>query len=207
MLPHMTTTIIPAVLGVAALASVAAQAAPPDTDINAIAAYAIDGDTFELLRYAFVTDTFTSVGVVQTASGTTIKDCESLSYIGPSPAMGLYSVPTKSSFENRLIRIDPLTAEATVFGPPVVPSSRKVTGMVRYYNAGDGQWYLLAASSEDLTSDPDRSETRELIRPVQHDVNPRAQRVLRALDHQEAVSIGIVIERTDPRIFQKRVGK
>jgi hypothetical protein len=62
------------------------------------------------------------------------------------------------------VRIDPLTATATVFGATAVSANRKITGMVSYRSASDGRWYVLAASSEDQASDPDDSESRVLIR-------------------------------------------
>ncbi|MEE8146993.1 MAG: hypothetical protein V3T24_05270, partial [Longimicrobiales bacterium] len=91
--------------------------------------------------------------------------CESLAYIGPGPAKAAYTIPTRTAtFARQLVKIDMLTLEATVFAPIVCPVGRKITGMCSAYDSVTGEWYLLAASSEDITSDPDRVETRVLLR-------------------------------------------
>lgn len=143
---------------------VAAAAPPQETTIDDVVTYTIDSDTFELLRYAFETEEFAAVGVVATVSGEVIEDCESLAYVPDGPDKGVYSAPTKGPYARHIVKIDPLTAIATVFLATAVPANRKVTGMVSYWDGGDGQWYVLAASSEALASDPDRSESRVLIR-------------------------------------------
>jgi hypothetical protein len=137
-------------------------AAPQSSDV--LAAYAIDSDTFELVRYSFAGDSFLSIGPVRTASGVVVKDCESLGYVPPGAGFGMYSVPTAAPYKNQLIRIDPLTAEATVVGPVAVPVGRKITGMLSAYDSVAKVWYLLAASSEDKASGQDQIETRELVR-------------------------------------------
>ncbi len=137
--------------------------APPETDIDVVAAYAIDSDTFNLVRYAFSTDSFMVAGPPRTAGGVTITNCESLAYIGQGPAKAFYTVP-RSGFPQQLVKIDMLTLEATVFAPKLCPVGRKITGMISAYDSVAGEWYLLAASSEDITSDPNRMESRVLIR-------------------------------------------
>ena len=150
---------------VAGLTEFARGAGPPETDIDIVAGYAIDADTSELVRYAFNTNTLWVAGEVRTAGGTTMLDMESLTYIGQGPAKGMYTVPTKNApFANQLVKIDPFTTEATVFGPTLCSAIRKITGMTSVYDSGADEWYLLAASSEELASDPDRVETRELLR-------------------------------------------
>jgi hypothetical protein len=153
-----------------------AAAEPPETLIDIVATYSIDADTFELVRYSFDTDDFRVIGVVETESDETVVDCESLAFVPHGMSKGIYAVPTKDPFKGRLVKIDPLTATATPFLPVVVPSSgddwgggRKVTGMTPYYDDVDEQWYLLAASSEDRKSDPDRIESRVLIQ-----INPES---------------------------------
>jgi hypothetical protein len=155
-----------------------AAAEPPETMIDIVATYSIDADTFELVRYSFDTDDFRVIGVVQTESEETIVDCENLAFVPHGMTKGIYAVPTKNPFKGRLVKIDPLTATAAPFLPVVVPSgnddddgewedgggARKVTGMTPYFDDVDEQWYLLAASSEDRKSDPDRIESRVLIR-------------------------------------------
>ncbi len=169
--PHLTLS----TLTFCALTGVA-PAAPPPTEFDELAVYSIDSDTNELTRYSFATDDFTVVGVVQTAAGEAITDCESLGFVPGGDAKGIYSVPTKGTFKNNLVRIDPLTAEAIVYAPTVVSGGsggwsgdRKVTGLVPYYNSTNGKWYLLAASSEDQQSDKTRVETRELVQ-----INPES---------------------------------
>ncbi len=151
----ITTSMIMTVLAFAP----ALSAAPQTTDILAV--YAIDSDTNELVRYSFADNTFLVMGTVRTSSGTVVKDMECLGYV---PAMGMYSVPTKAPFKGQVVRIDPITAQATAFAPVVVPSGRKVTGMASIFDMGTGTWYLLAASSEDTTSSTTAVETRALIR-------------------------------------------
>ncbi|MHC4590888.1 MAG: hypothetical protein ACYTAQ_16595 [Planctomycetota bacterium] len=149
---------------------------PHETTINVVATYSIDSDTFKLVRYSFATNDFMEVGVVQTDSGVVMTDCESLAFVPAGPDIGIYSVPTKGDYQGQMVKIDPLTAIATVFTPTVVPlggddddddgwaGGRKVTGMTPYFDTADGKWYILAASSENRKSDKNRSETRVLIR-------------------------------------------
>ncbi len=137
-------------------------AAPQTSDVLAL--YAIDSTTYKLLRYAFADDTILTIGTVQTAGGTTVRDCESLGYVPPGPGFGMYSVPTTSPFERQLVRIDPRTATATVVGPELIPSGRKITGMLSTFDPVANEWYLVAASSEKKTSSKTAFETRELVR-------------------------------------------
>ncbi len=137
-------------------------AAPQSSDV--LAAYAIDSDTFELVRYSFADNSFLSMGAVRTASGVAIRDCESLGYVPPGNGFGMYSVPTAAPYKGQLVRIDPISAQATVVGPVVVPVGRKITAMLSAYDSGTKAWYLLAASSEDRASGRDQIETRELLR-------------------------------------------
>ncbi len=149
---------------VAALALTPALAAAPPQTTDVLAAYAIDSDTNALVRYAFVDDTFLTIGVVRTASGTVVEDMEGLTYVPAGPGKGMYAVPTKAPYVRKLVRIDPLTAEATVFAPFVVPAGRKITGMISNQDPVTGEWYILAASSEDKVSSKTAFETRELVR-------------------------------------------
>jgi hypothetical protein len=151
-------------LAISGLAGVGLAAGPEETEIREIATYSIDSDTFELVRYSFAQNEFTVVGTVETADGTTVTDCESLAFVPAGDGKGLYSVSTKGDLERHLVKIDPLTAVAEVFLPTVVESVRKITGMVVSYDTGAGDWYILAASSENRKSDKTRLETRELIR-------------------------------------------
>ncbi len=140
------------------------QAVPVETTIGEVVAYLVDADTFKLLRYNFALNQFTEVGVVRTRSGVIVVDCESLAYIPAGPSKGVYSAPTTGVFARKVVKINPLNAIAEPFNPMIVPNNRKVTGMVPCYDAGEDKWYILAASSEALASDPDRVESRILIR-------------------------------------------
>jgi hypothetical protein len=155
-----------AVLACALSGGPAALAGGPtgDTQVAEIVLYAIDSDTNELLRYSFSNDSIVSMGAVATASGELLVDMESLSYVPSGPHKGLYAAPTKGSFKRHLVHIDPLTGQATPFGPTVVPSGRKVTGMISDHDPGSGTWSLLAAEGDDVKSDPDRIEPRRLLR-------------------------------------------
>ena len=152
-------------LAMTGLPGVTQAADPPqETTIDEVVTYTIDSDTYELLRYSFDLDEFTPVGVVETSSGDVVEDCESLVYIPAGPSKGVYSAPTAGTHARHVVKIAPLTAVATVFNANAVPASRKITGMVPYYDAGKDEWLILAASSEDRASDPDRVESRVLIR-------------------------------------------
>jgi hypothetical protein len=116
-----------------------------------------------------------AIGVVETLLGEVVTDCESLVYVPQGEAKGVYSVPTKGALRGHVVKIDPLTAIATVFNPVVVPlggeddddgwsGGRKVTGMTPYFDTAGDKWYVMAASSEDRKSDKTRIETRVLIR-------------------------------------------
>jgi hypothetical protein len=141
---------------------------PLETTVAEIVLYAIDADTNELLRYSFSNDNIVSMGPVSTASGTKLEDMEGLSYVSDGQDKGLYTVPTKGSHEGHLVHIDPLSGLATPFGPNVVASDRKLTGMIAEHDPGSDTWSLLAAEGDNVKSDPNRIEPRRLIR-----INPR----------------------------------
>jgi hypothetical protein len=158
-------------IATAALAFTPALAFAGSQTTDVLCAYFIDADSEELTRYAFVDDTFTTVGVVKTASGTQLQDMESLAWVPAGPGKGMYAVPTKNPFENQVVRIDPITAVATPFATKIIPSDstdgpndRKITGMASYRDPVLNKWFVLAASSEDRTSSQTASESRELVR-------------------------------------------
>jgi hypothetical protein len=134
------------------------------TTLDEIVVYVIDADTYELLRYEFVTDSLMSFGVVMTRGGAKLKDLESLTFVPHGSAMGLYSIPTKNPFEGQLVRMDPLSGRAEVVGPRLVPSGTKVTGLISDYDGDADKWYLLGCTGDNVKSDPDRNEPRTLIR-------------------------------------------
>ncbi len=164
----MNAKLIPNTIVATTLAIAPALAAAPQP-VDVLAIYTIDADTEELRRYAFNDDSILTIGRVQTASGTRFEDLETLAYVPAGDGAGMYSVPTRNPSEGRLIRIDPLTATATVVNttPVVTPPTsggRKVTGMCSAYDSLAGEWYLIAASSVRATSSTTAIETRELVR-------------------------------------------
>lgn len=126
------------------LASPAKAQAPDPTDIDDIVMYAIESSSPGLLmRYFFRSDTFVEVGEVWTTTGQAVDDVEALSYIASGPYRGLYGIATKGLTEQHLTRINPLTAEATLYGPNL--GGQDVTGMISDYDEVSGQWTLLAS--------------------------------------------------------------
>jgi hypothetical protein len=91
-----------------------AYAAEPDTQLSEIVIYGIDGDTNQLLRYTFETDTFTIIGVVQTAGGDVVDNTEALTWVPSGPAKGMYCIPRDGDLSGKLLRINPLDATAEV---------------------------------------------------------------------------------------------
>jgi hypothetical protein len=91
-----------------------AYAEAPKTGIEEVVIYGIDGDTNELLRYTFDTDTFSVIGVVQTADGRKVDNTEALTWIPSGPAKGMYCVPRDGDLAGKLLRINPLDATAQV---------------------------------------------------------------------------------------------
>jgi hypothetical protein len=115
-----------------------------DTGIDDIVMYAVESSCpARLMRYFFLSDTFTPIGEVWTSEGLPVDDVEALSYVPQGPYKGLYGVATDGPTEQYLTRIDPLTAEATLYGPNLGGSN--VTGMIAHYDAALGKWYLLAS--------------------------------------------------------------
>jgi streptogramin lyase len=117
---------------------------PEETTIDDIVMYAIESSSpGRLMRYFFLSDTFTPIGEVWTTDGIPVDDVEALSYIGQGPYKGLYGVATDGATEQYLTRIDPLTAEATLYGSNI--GGDNITGMIADYDYDLGQWYLLAS--------------------------------------------------------------
>ncbi|MHC4970018.1 MAG: hypothetical protein ACYTF4_15595, partial [Planctomycetota bacterium] len=68
---------------------------PVDTGIDDIVMYAIESsDPARLMRYFFLSDTFTPIGEVWTTEGLPVYDVEALSYVPQGPYKGLYGVAT-----------------------------------------------------------------------------------------------------------------
>jgi hypothetical protein len=144
-----TTWKLATLLGVAILVSpesAVAQGVTIDTGIDEIVMYAIESSNpGRLMRYFFLSDTFTLVGEVWTADGIPVDDVEALSYVPSGPYKGLYGVATDGATEQHLTRINPLTAEAIKYGPNMGGS--KIIGMIPDYDIALGEWYLLATDA------------------------------------------------------------
>ncbi|MHC5009180.1 MAG: DUF6923 family protein [Planctomycetota bacterium] len=114
------------------------------TTIDDIVMYAIESsDPARLMRYFFLSDTFTPIGEVWTTEGEPVYDVEALSFVPQGPYKGLYGVATDGPTEQYLTRIDPLTAQAFKYGTNLGGSS--ITGMIGDYDHVTGEWYLLAS--------------------------------------------------------------
>jgi hypothetical protein len=114
------------------------------TTIDDIVMYAVASSrTARLMRYFFLSDTFTPIGEVWTTDGEPVYDVEALSYVPQGPYKGLYGVATDGPTEQYLTRIDPLTAVAFKYGSNLGGSH--ITGMIGDYDEGTGEWYLLGS--------------------------------------------------------------
>ncbi len=127
--------------------STADAAKPPKTptSIEDLVAYGIAHETNELFRYDFGSDTFATIGVVSDQNGKTVKEPTSLAYIPVGPDKGLYCAGGDAP-SGYLVKIDPLTADATVYDQKI--GWDKATGMVAVWSGN--KWLLLANSDKDL---------------------------------------------------------
>ncbi len=133
------------VLGATLLLSTDMAAGPQlATEIDHLILYGIDTDTFELLRYNFVTDQYVRIGIVVDQNNIVVEDVESLAFIPSGPNKGLYGVTNfYRDFPCKLIKINPLNADAFIYPMPVVDVAvaQKVIGLVTFEDAG-GVWQL-----------------------------------------------------------------
>ncbi len=131
-----------------------AYAAPPVTPIEEVVMYAIDADTYELLRYAFDTDEFIRIGVVVDESGSVVEDVEALTYIPNGPYKGFYGganyYETKPS---RIVKINAMDATAETL--PADVGYEKVEGLVAVQHPVTGEWRLLASTENTNNDDGD----------------------------------------------------
>jgi hypothetical protein len=116
------------------------------TPIEEVVIYGIDGQTDEMLRYTFDTDTYQVIGVVQTASGEIAYDTENLTWVPSGPAKGMYASPRGSGpLEGYLIKINPFdgSCEALLDTRPW----KDINGMVTLWK--DGKWQILCSDYND----------------------------------------------------------
>jgi hypothetical protein len=132
-----------------------ASAAEP-TKVEDLVMYGVPQESQELFRYDFGSDTFSAIGVVTDLYGRTVVDLKSLTYVPSGPDKGLYGASEESPFEGYLIKIDPLTADATVYDGQPMGWSNRVSGMTAIQDPLTGKWLLLATEKDkDLfTVDP-----------------------------------------------------
>ena len=117
-----------------------ASAADPTT-ITDLVMYGVPQESQELFRYEFGTDTYSTIGVVTDQFGRTVVDLKGLAYIPSGPDKGLYGASEESPFMDHLVKIDGLTADATLYSQDW--GAGKISGMVAYQSGGN--WYLLTA--------------------------------------------------------------
>jgi hypothetical protein len=116
------------------------------TPLEEVVIYGIDGQTDEMLRYTFDTDTYEVIGVVQTASGEIAYDTENLTWVPSGPAKGMYASPRGSGpLEGYLIRINPFDGSCE----PLLDTRpwKDINGMVTLRK--DGKWQILCSDYND----------------------------------------------------------
>lgn len=117
-----------------------------ETQIDEIVMYAVESSSpARLMRYFFRADSFIEIGEIWTTGGLPVEDVEALSYIGQGAYKGLYGVATDGPTEQYLTRIDPLTAQAYLYGPNL--GGQKIIGMIPDYDFDLGEWHLLATDA------------------------------------------------------------
>ena len=121
--------------------NISTASADEPTTIEDLVVYGVPQGSQELFRYDFGSDTFSTLGVVIDQYGRTVKDLKSLAYIPSGPDKGLYGASEEDPFLDYLIKIDPLTADATL---STLPGgwTNKLSGMVAIQSGG--VWLLLA---------------------------------------------------------------
>jgi len=133
-------------LGPQTLFTANTHAAPkPDTTVDELFMYGIDADTFELLRYELLTDTFASVGVVVDQNNNTVRDVEALAFVPAGPYRGFYGMTNYNDTQpTKMVKINALDATAWEYDLPV--GFWKVSGLVAFQDPGDGEWSLIGAT-------------------------------------------------------------
>jgi hypothetical protein len=117
------------------------DAASEPTTIEELVMYGVPQESQELFRYEFGSDTFSAIGVVTDQLGRTVVDLKGLAYIPWGPDKGIYGASEEDPFMDHLIKINAMTAEATLYSQNM--GVGKVSGMVAYESGG--HWYLLTA--------------------------------------------------------------
>jgi hypothetical protein len=138
-----------ALLPAAPTATAAGEGEPPElTPFEDVVMYAIDADTYELLRYTFDSDLLIRIGVVIDQNGVVVTDVEGLALIPSGPYKGVYG--TANYYEDqpsKLVRISAFDASGWVY-PADIGHEDKVEGLVSVRNPLTGDWSLLAAHKQ-----------------------------------------------------------
>ena len=142
----MTTRLVALIAGslsvlAPAMTGLSTACATDSTTIEDLVVYGVPQESQELFRYDFGSDTFSTIGVVIDQFGRTVKDLKGLSYIPSGPDKGIYGASEEDPFMDYLIKIDGLTADATLYSQAM--GTGKISGMVAFESGGE--WYLLTA--------------------------------------------------------------
>lgn len=158
----MKTTCRPALAALAVLlpaespVQAAGQGQPPHlTPIGEVVVYAVDADSYELIRYNFDTDAYIRVGVITDQNGNVVTDIAGLALIPHGPQRGLYGTANfHGVLPPRLVKINPLDATARLY--PAGVGFGSVQGLVAAQDAGTSAWSLLGATADPglITIDP-----------------------------------------------------
>ncbi|MHC4107089.1 MAG: hypothetical protein ACYSTY_03285 [Planctomycetota bacterium] len=128
---------------------VVAQDDPGPTSIWEVVLYAIDDGeetgTY-MVRYAFSTQTESTVGYLVTTADVQLYDCESLAWIPSGPHQGMYTIPVRYEHPNQLIKVNPLNGRCEVMFDHEVGYHR-IVGMTPIQNPVTSDWYLLAVTN------------------------------------------------------------
>jgi hypothetical protein len=144
-------------LGLAAVSVLSGTAGVSgQTPISEVVMYGIDADTWALVRYAFETDTFVSVGIVKDQNGAIVTDCEALTCIPAGPHEGLYAGANfYEATPSRLVKVNGIDP-GNSYKYPVNVGFNKIEGMTAVQDwGGIPGWSILAVTKHHNPGDGD----------------------------------------------------
>jgi hypothetical protein len=103
----------------------------PVTAIDDLVAYGADQATNELVRYSFATDSMVRVGTIREAGGSVVTGIEALAHLPAGQHKAFYGA-TNTGDNARLVRIDPLTADALLLDTGLA----EISGMAAIHGTG-----------------------------------------------------------------------
>jgi hypothetical protein len=122
------------------------------TDLEEVVMYAIDADTYELLRYNFDTDEFVRIGVVTDQDANIVTDAEGLAFIPHGPYKGIYAGANYYEDQpSKLVKINPMDSTGWVY--PADVGFEKVEGLVAFKDTDTGDWFLYATTKHQSPGD------------------------------------------------------